>query len=456
MPDYVRQVKILRAACYFYMIDLFGDTFYADENTPVGSVPPRRPRAEVFNLVTSELEGIVSSYEPDQKPHYGFVGLDVAEALLVKFYLNAEVYTGTPMYDKCYTHAKNIIARLGKGGHQNSGLAEHYKMLFGYNNHQFALGNDANPVNEIIWTLPQDRVELNSYQGATLLILGWIGTNGVEVTVKEPRAEDYDSVEKYNEALKAYNDLKKDESTRWKTIVSNTVNGVDYSYDPSATGHIAQQWFNVGDGWKCQVARQSFVKKFEWLDGAMSRSNDKRVEFWGTSAHGFTSENPSVVGADWGKNGYIAAKFTNWYFNADGSINAAESEKIKSDVCVGGDYPMIRLAEIYLSAAEASLKGGGGSQSEALDYVNLIRTRAGLQPETAISENLVREERCRELYQECTRRTDLIRYGLWESGYNWEWKNLVEKGADLPAYTKLYPIPSRVIASSGYTQNPGY
>ncbi len=40
------------------------------------------------------------------------------------------------------------------------------------------------------------------------------------------------------------------------------------------------------------------------------------------------------------------------------------------------DYPMIRLAEIYLIYAEAQSMGGGGNGSLALDYINQIRRRA--------------------------------------------------------------------------------
>ena len=42
---------------------------------------------------------------------------------------------------------------------------------------------------------------------------------------------------------------------------------------------------------------------------------------------------------------------------------------------LGGDYATIRLAEIYLSAAEAILNGAGSS-AKAVEYVNYIRERA--------------------------------------------------------------------------------
>ncbi len=452
--DYVRQCRILRAGCYFYFINFFGDVPYADETTPIGAIPAQLPRKEVFDLVTAELEEVVASFEPNQKPHYGFVGLDVAESILVKFYLNAEVFTGTPMYDKCYTHAKNIIGRLGNGGHEGSGLAEHYIQLFSANNKQYAIGG-SNAVNEIIWTIPQDRVELTSYSGAAFLVSGWIGTNGVTTTVLEPKREDYDSQEAYDSAKENYDKIAQDSENMWQLNSDYTFNNVQYAFNPKETAHAAQGWLNINDGWKCMVARESFVKKFEWVDPAMSISHDTRTDLWLTSRFGFTSANPNLAGSGWGTNGYLTPKYTNFAIDANGEIdNLLSPPATDKQAC--GDYAVIRLAEIYLSAAEAILNGGGGSSAEALKYVNFIRTRAGVEPFTTLTVDNLRDERCRELYQENTRRTDLIRYGQWCYGYTWEWKGGTELGRDLPEYTKLYPYPSNIISASGYKQNPGY
>ncbi len=66
------------------------------------------------------------------------------------------------------------------------------------------------------------------------------------------------------------------------------------------------------------------------------------------------------------------------------------------------------------------------------------------------------DERARELYTENCRRTDLLRYGKYLSGYTWSWKGGVREGADLPASAALYPLPSTVVNLAGYEQNPGY
>lgn len=426
--NYVNQAKTLRALCYFYMCSFYPNVPYSDEATMIGSLPVQRPRAEVFELMTSELEQIVASYAAGSKPVYGYVGRDAAQALLAKYYLNAEAFTGTARWDKAYSNAKAVIDNLATAGFRNSngkltGLAKTYKGLFAANNKQYVLGNAGSDVNEIIWTLAQDAVNLLSYSGATFLINGWIGTNGVSVT-EEGATPNYIAP-----------------------------NGVGYTFDPKANGCIASAWYNAGDGWKCMVARKSFVRKFDWDDAEMGTSKDERVAMWGTSAQQFTSDNISLVGDDWGKNGYLAVKFSNWNFDEDGNLSATQPDGTVSQY--GGDYPVIRLAEMYLTAAEAIMNGGGGSQAEATEFINNLRERAGIAALNTVTLEDVRNERCRELYQENSRRTDLIRYNQWSTGYNWEWKGGSMAGANLPAYTRNYPLPSRVMGS-GLVQTPGY
>ena len=489
--EYVRQARILRGACYFYMLSFYENPPYADETTPVGAQPSQPGRAEVYRLVTADLEDVVASYNNDNSTYYGFVGLDAAQSILAKIYLNAEVFSGTPDYAKCYQHSKAVIDRLGKGGKYGNGLAPTYASLFGCNNQMYVVGNGGSPVNEIIWTIPASKYvdngnvveNLTSWSGSTFMIAVWNGSNGVVTTVPCPTMDpaysgkkgedliftDADGTrhiyvyisdkDKYDKALKEYDTAKSDNKTVWKTVVEELVADVAYSFDPAAKGYMTGQWFNATENWKSMVARKSFVRKFDWNDVEMSQSNDSRVGFWQTSSHGFTAENTSLVGDDWGSNGYIAMKYTNWAYDQNGEIDYAASALVPMTACYGGDYAALRLAEVYLMAAEAILQGGGGSQAEALQYVNNVRQRAygdNYTPWTSLSMSDLQDERCRELYQENTRRTDLIRWNKWCTGYTWEWKGGLSSGTNLPEYTKSYPIPTRVMTSSSLQQMTGY
>ncbi len=65
--------------------------------------------------------------------------------------------------------------------------------------------------------------------------------------------------------------------------------------------------------------------------------------------------------------GYLCTKFKN--VTSDGFIG-------KNATFVDTDFPLFRLADVYLMYAEAVKRGGGGDAGLALNYVNLLRERA--------------------------------------------------------------------------------
>ena len=104
---------------------------------------------------------------------------------------------------------------------------------------------------------------------------------------------------------------------------------------------------------------------------------------------------------------------------------------------------------------------GVGDQTEALEGINYVRNRAGLGRwglADLTFDNLL-DERSRELYYECTRRSDLIRNGRF-TGPNqmvWPWKGYVSEGTTIGDQFNLLPIPANIIAAQPeLKQNKGF
>jgi hypothetical protein len=113
------------------------------------------------------------------------------------------------------------------------------------------------------------------------------------------------------------------------------------------------------------------------------------------------------------------------------------------------DIIILRLADIYLMRAEAKLRKGGG-EAAALADVNTVRAartaRLTAPALAAISLDLLFRERGFELYWEHLRRTDMIRFGKYESPFT-------EK-TDANPKKRLFPIPQTAI--DGASNLPGY
>ena len=126
------------------------------------------------------------------------------------------------------------------------------------------------------------------------------------------------------------------------------------------------------------------------------------------------------------------------------------------------DFPMFRLADVYLMAAEAILRSGG-NKATAAQYVNELRQRAykGSGGNVSVSDldlEYIIEERARELYWECHRRTDLVRFDLLTTpDYLWSWKGGIKEGQAVEDFRNVYPIPaSDINANPNLIQNDGY
>ncbi len=375
------EARFCRALAYYTLLDQYArPPFITAEN--FSFAPSQLSRPDLFNWIVSELKGIENNLSAARQGTYGRADRGAANALLARMYLNAEVYTGTPMYTECIEACKKVIA----GGYT---LTTDYSNLFKADNNTVAK-------NEIIFPICFDGTATKTWGGMTFLICGSRGS-------KE-------------------SDLDRD-------------------------GVIA--------GWGGHRATQNLVKLFEFSTSADMTSDDiidKRGIFYSKDRSMAITTSPLST---FTTEGWSVYKFKN--INSDGS-QASDGQFPDTD------FPMFRLADVYLMYAESVVRGGqGGDPATALGYVNDLRKRGYGDKFKAIdasrlTKEFILDERGRELYWEGTRRTDLIRYGLFTSGnYRWDFKGGVASGVAVDDSRNLYPIPVSDLSVNGnLTQNTGY
>ena len=228
---------------------------------------------------------------------------------------------------------------------------------------------------------------------------------------------------------------------------SQSYGGMTYLVHAAIGGSMAPAKFGVGGGWGGIRTTSAIVDKFTDITGA----TDKRAMFW--------TDGQKLVINDIGQftDGYAITKYSN--LTSTGAAAAHPHPDF-----VDTDYPLFRLADVYLMYAEAVLRGATtGNATTALGYVNAIRTRAygnanGNITSAQMTLDFILDERARELFWEGHRRTDLIRYAKFTGGaYLWPWKGKAFAGTSTPSFRDLYPIPSNDLgANPTLKQNPGY
>ena len=394
---YNAEARFCRALAYYVLMDAFGNPPFATEETG-SSLPEQIKRADLFDWIEGELNTIKSSL-PEMTDEYGRADQHCVDFLLARMYLNSEIYTGTKRYTDCITACNNIITS------NSYELADDYAELFMADN-----GENADARKEIIFPVIADGNTTQSY-GIGAIILG--SRSGSEGTV-----ENYGC------------------NGGWDGFraTGNLVRAFNYDAEESA--------------WTADNINSFDNRAIFYSEG---RSLDITTSAIGT----FTEE------------GWAVYKYSN--LNSDGTPG-------KNTTFPDTDFPLFRLGDVYLMYAEAVARGGeGGSSSKAVEYIQNLRKRANtaysevteswLTENTSVSASTasvaygnILNERCRELYWEATRRTDLIRFGLFTSNsYTWAEKGGVISGVGVDDKYNLFPIPVSDISVNGNLhQNEGY
>ena len=201
----------------------------------------------------------------------------------------------------------------------------------------------------------------------------------------------------------------------------------------------------VNGGWLGIRAKSNLVDLFPGAGG----STDARALFY---TAGQTKQINSISSFN---DGYASTKWRN--VTSTGLPGSGFQPAGNGDF-VDTDYPLFRLADVQLRDAEAVLRGGtGGTAGTALSQVKAVRARSNATPLGTLSLQDILDERGRELYWEGHRRTDLIRFGKYTTGYNWPFKGGVAAGKDIEPFRTVFPLPNTdLVANPNLKQNTGY
>lgn len=259
-------------------------------------------------------------------------------------------------------------------------------------------------------------------------------------------AGNYSLETNYADVFKADNNNSKEIifAVNFDGIHTRTYGGTTFLVHACVGGKMNPNDYGIGGGWGGMRATPEFVDKFP-------NTSDTRGMFFTT---GQTKAMPKLTGSF--EAGYGLAKFSN--LRKDSTAGADLT-------FVDTDFPLFRLSEAYLNYVEANTRGGAGDAGLALTYMNKVRNRAyagntiGEYTSIAdITDDELIDERGRELYHECTRRTDLRRFGKFTgASYNWSWKGGSQVGVGLSEFKGIFPIPtSDLNANTNLKQNTGY
>ena len=474
---FVSEARFLRAYAYYNLLDLYGNVPLTTEITT--ELPTQSNRTELFNFIESELMDIESTLLASNE--YGRVDNIAAHALLSRLYLNAEAWTGQDRYADCVTYSQNVINSgytLNMNDANGNGTA--YDELF-------LADNDVNGAqNEFIFTLNFDGMQSQTYGGTTFLVHaaiggsmnpGNFGVNGGWGGLRTTK----NLVNQFTVDLDALNSSLGSQSD-WGLVGSATPNGwngpdvemyqtgpQEFSiYTELVSGELKfrfnEDWGNnFGDngndgtleagGANIPISAGTYFIVMDLGSGTYTISpfsSDKRGMFYSDG------QNLEIESIPPFEDGYAVTKWTN--IDSNGNQGSDSSGNF-----VDTDIPLIRLAEIYLNYAEATLRGGGGDTNTAVSLINQIRERGFGGSSGAISSgdltlDFILDERSRELYWEGLRRTDLIRYNRFtSSSYLWPFKGNEPTGVGVDEYRNLFPLPANVVAiNSNLTQNEGY
>ena len=420
---YIAELRAVRGFFYWQLIDMYGNVPLVFSFADAEATPPTKPRAEVFAAVLKDLEEAVPklSHSVDGTT-YGRMNYYAGQTLLAKLYLNAEVYSGSPMWDKVIEACDSVI---------NSGK---YALESNY----FANFNvDNSNSSEFIFAIPYDEV---FYGGFNLAV----------------RTLHYGSQQTYN--LKAQ---------PWNGFCTLEEFYNSYTDDDLRKGDVG-----TVDG--PAKKRGNFIAGYQYAADGVTKIMDDGFEAPQPDRQpvpllGDPDGAPLNFGNMFSDQPQINELGPQAYRQSGVRIGKWEIAMGSNPAAMSNDYAVFRYADVLLMKAEALWRLH--RDGEALVLVNQIRNRAGIGDLTSLDGPLsfdmdggtiaggeLFNEIGREMFAENHRRQDLIRWGFFTEVDKWvlPFYNPQDVLITEP-YTTIYPVPKpKLDANPNLNQNPGY
>ncbi|MCI7182719.1 RagB/SusD family nutrient uptake outer membrane protein [Prevotella sp.] len=419
-PEQIAPARVMRAFYHFILMDSFGDVPILDCLPDDDEAVERMPRRQVAEFIESELKACLPSLTKNcNAATYGKPTYWMAEALLVKLYINWAVYTADNVADYDAATSRNAkldeCVRLCDDIMQNGpfDLSDNYRKKFLYNN--------GPQIKDFIYAMPYDKVNATGMLYGRYRTFRKVDNGDTMGYLGGKMNKSCAGIFALNEEYSNLFTLKGDD--RNEIILGATTDGKVYIHDALTGEATIQPYMYKG-------SQLVLSKKINLKDD--SETSRQQINC-GANATGWSQ-------------GYRSLKF---YPNPN---EYSEYNRNQSN-----DVPIFRFADIILTKAEALLRGARATNADTPEsLLNQIRTyvhAAKFVGNPSLQDIL--DERGREFVDENWRRNDMIRFGTFESEYGFHRKGF--PGARFDKSCRILPVPKAIMdENQNWKQNEGY
>ena len=417
--DRIASARAMRAFFHWVLMDSFGDVPIL-EGVPSDTVEVVRcKRADVARFIERELLDVIPQLPAaNDASTYGKPTRWMAEALLVKLYLNWAVYTASDVTQ--YDAATAVNEKLDS-------VVKYCDDILG--SHLFSLSEGARGYRSKFWpdNGPQIKDFIYAISYETTSATGML--YGRPRTWRQGRNDGAGGPGYYGTQLSMSTggnfSMTPECASRFSLVGDdrndNVLGDTVYMFDPSTYVRTTIPYLYKG--------KPVVLSKDIELDAKVSER--ERLDC-GKTVHGWSQ-------------GYKSVK----WFVIDADYKNTRNQS--------NDVPIFRLADIILEKAEAIRRGAaatnGDTPQSLLNQIRRYVHAPELDHEPSLAEIL--DERGRELFDENWRRNDMIRFGTFENEYGFHRRNFPTARFDKEC--RVFPIPKSTLDQNiNWKQNAGY